>query len=199
MEGIAFIFIGAAIFTHSWHLLGLYSDTRAFGVVMAGAALALFLSFFVFEPHMLGSLDDNSITRMGELTMLKTLILAWAVYAGIVAAQGVWELEERGRRLLRRPARRRQPHLPTVLPPGLDKRRPRRHRNSPAARDSPHDRHRRPAVLLLHLPVHRAQGRLRLGDDNNVRSHSRVRTGDSHHRHRGIAEHEILQPTARGG
>lgn len=95
MEGIAFIFIGAAIFTHSWHLLGLYSDTRAFGVVMAGAALALLLSFFVFEPHMLGSLDDNSITRMGELTMLKTLILVWAVYAGIVAAQGVWELEER--------------------------------------------------------------------------------------------------------
>ena len=32
---------------------------------------------------------------MGEVAVLKTILVAWAVYAAVVAAQGIWDLEER--------------------------------------------------------------------------------------------------------
>ena len=96
MEGMALILIGTAIFTHSWYQLGLYSDGRTVGVLMAGLATALVVSLFTFEPQFLGTLSDgNDVLKTGETTVLRSLMLAWGIYMGAVAAQGFWDLDER--------------------------------------------------------------------------------------------------------
>ena len=95
MEGAALILIGGAIFSHSWHLLGLYADSRAAGVVMAGAALALLLALFTLQPQFLGGLGGNAAVRLGETTVLQTAVLIWAIYAGAVAAHCLWDMDER--------------------------------------------------------------------------------------------------------
>ncbi len=95
MEGIALILIGTAIFSQSWHLLGLYADGRTVGTIIAVLGLGLLLSFFTFEPQLLGSQSDNSTRMMAEVPVFKSLIVAWAIYAVVVGAQGIWDLEDR--------------------------------------------------------------------------------------------------------
>lgn len=95
MEGVAFILIGVALFSHSWSLLGFYADARALGITMAGVATALVLTLFVFEPQFLGSLGDSQSVRAAETDLLQILILSWAVYAAMVGAQNLWDMEER--------------------------------------------------------------------------------------------------------
>ncbi len=95
MEGIALILIGTAIFSHSWHLLGLYTDGRTVGVIMAGLALGLLLSLFTFQPQFLSEVSANGTIQDGAMTSLRTLIVIWAIYAGVVAAQGLWDMEDR--------------------------------------------------------------------------------------------------------
>jgi hypothetical protein len=95
MEGIALILIGTAIFSHSWHLLGLYSDGRTIGVIMAALAVGLAVSLFVFDPQILGEQSSHSARSMAEVPVFKAIIVAWAIYAGVVAAQGMWDLEDR--------------------------------------------------------------------------------------------------------
>ena len=55
MEGLFFILIAGALFSHAWYLLGLYNDGRTMGIVMAalgaGALIAL-----TFDPMLLGKL-----------------------------------------------------------------------------------------------------------------------------------------------
>ncbi len=95
MEGITLILIGIAIFAHSWLQLGLYSDGRTVGATTASLAGALVLAIFVFQPD--SRLMEAMIEATGrsELVVWNTLLLAWGVYMIIVAAQGVWDLEER--------------------------------------------------------------------------------------------------------
>jgi len=95
MEGIALILIGTAIFSHSWHLLGLYADPRTVGVVMAGLAAALVVALFTVQPQFLGGMGDNAAVRLGEVTVLSAVALAWAIYAVAVAAHCLWDMEER--------------------------------------------------------------------------------------------------------
>ena len=95
MEGIALILIGTAIFSHSWYLLGLYSDGRTIGVIMAALGVSLLVSLFAFSPQILGEQSTYTVRQMGEVPVLKTIIVAWAIYAGVVAAQGIWDLEDR--------------------------------------------------------------------------------------------------------
>lgn len=94
MEGLALTLIGASLFSHSWHLLGLYSEGRTIGFIMAvlGGALLITLTM---QPQLLGLQGTNSVTQLGEVTMMRTLIILWAIYAGAVAAHGWWDLEER--------------------------------------------------------------------------------------------------------
>ena len=94
MEGFALILIGAAIFSHAWYLLGLYSDGRTVGVLMAALGAGLLITL-TFEPQLLGMHGSDGAQQLGEITMMKTLIILWAAYAGAVAAQGWWDLEER--------------------------------------------------------------------------------------------------------
>lgn len=95
MEGIALILIGTAIFTHSWHQLGLYADGRAVGALMAGLAGALILSLFVFEPQFMGEIGKSAPVKADETVALKSLIIGWGVYMVVVGAQCFWDLEER--------------------------------------------------------------------------------------------------------
>ena len=94
MEGFALILIGAAIFSHAWYLLGLYSDGRTVGVLMAALGAGLLITL-TFEPQLLGMQGSDGAQQLGEITMMKTLIILWATFAGTVAAQGWWDLEER--------------------------------------------------------------------------------------------------------
>jgi hypothetical protein len=95
MEGVAFILIGVALFSHSWSLLGFYADARSLGVTMAGIAVALAVALFAFEPQFLGTLGDGQSVRGAETDLLKILIISWAIYAAIVGAQNLWDMEER--------------------------------------------------------------------------------------------------------
>ena len=95
MEGIVLILVGTAIFSHAWHLLGLYADARTVGVVMGAAALGLVLTLFAVQPQFLGGLGGNAAVRAAEITVLQTAALAWAIYAAAVAAHCVWDMEER--------------------------------------------------------------------------------------------------------
>ena len=88
MEGFALILIGAAIFSHAWYLLGLYSDGRTVGILMAALALAL-LSTLTFDPQLLGLQGADGAQKLGEVTMMKTLIVLWAAYAGAVLPDSV--------------------------------------------------------------------------------------------------------------
>ena len=94
MEGLALTLIGAAIFSHSWYLMGLYSDGRTVGVLMAALGAGMLITL-TLEPQLLGLQGADDSQKLGEITMMKTLIVMWAVYAGVVAAQGWADLEER--------------------------------------------------------------------------------------------------------
>ena len=94
MEGFAIALIGGAIFIHSLHVLGLCSDGRAIGALMAAFAAGLLLTL-TFEPQLLGTQGTNPVQRLAEVTVMKSLIIMWAIYAAAVAAQVAWSLDER--------------------------------------------------------------------------------------------------------
>jgi hypothetical protein len=92
MEGIFFILVGAALFTQSWYVLGLYSEGRTMGVFM-GALGLLMLGTVMFGA----SLEAVLLTgdAVATMTMFKGLVVVWAVYALGAGAQGLWEFEDR--------------------------------------------------------------------------------------------------------
>ncbi len=95
MEGIVLILIGTAIFSHSWYLLGLYADGRTTGVIMAGLGIAMVLSLFTFAPQFINGLSPDSDIRTASTFLIQTITVIWAIYALAVAAQALWDLEER--------------------------------------------------------------------------------------------------------
>ena len=93
MEGIFFLLIGAAIFSQSWHVLGLYSEGRTMGVLAAGLGL-LTLGTMMFgttvTPTLISGEGSTELT-----TALNALIVLWAVYAIVVGAINIWDLDSR--------------------------------------------------------------------------------------------------------
>lgn len=93
MEGFFFILIAGALFSHAWYLLGLYNDGRTMGIVMAalgaGALIAL-----TFTPMLLGSAGSPA-AMVAQVTIMKAVIIMWAIYAAVVAAQGLWDFDDR--------------------------------------------------------------------------------------------------------
>ena len=99
MEGVALVLVGAVMFNHSWYLLRLYPDGRTMGIFVGALGLAA-LATLTFDPMLLtGVGDDGSALRganaLAEITMLKLVIIVWAGYAIGVAAQAIWEFDER--------------------------------------------------------------------------------------------------------
>ena len=89
MEGVFLTLIGAAIFSQSWHILGMYAEGRTMGINVGTLGL-ITLSAIVLRPVVL-----TGQSMLIEATVLKTLIALWAVYALAVAAHGIWDLDER--------------------------------------------------------------------------------------------------------
>ena len=93
MEGIFFLLIGAAIFSQSWHVLGLYSEGRTMGVFTTGLGL-LTLGTIMFGTTITPTLiSGGGSTEL--LTALTALIVLWAIYSLGVGAQGIWETDPR--------------------------------------------------------------------------------------------------------
>jgi len=106
MEGIFFILIGAALFTQSWYILGLYSEGRTMGVLVGGLgllALGTFMLGGAMDMTLLVVGDDVSIDKipaavakaLKATTVLKALMVVWVAYTFGVAAHGLWEFEDR--------------------------------------------------------------------------------------------------------
>ncbi len=105
MEALFFVLIGAALFSQSWYMLGLYSDGRTVGVVMGGLGLLAIGSVLLSPASTLTASGSAWMLLTGEgvkagpwlaqTMIMKTLILAWGLYAVAVAAQGLWDLDER--------------------------------------------------------------------------------------------------------
>ena len=97
MEAVFLVLIGAMLFSQAWHMMGLYSDGRSVGVVIGGLGLAS-LGAIMLDPMLLTGSGDKPIgpaTHLAELTVTKGLIGVWAVYGVAVAAQTIWDFEER--------------------------------------------------------------------------------------------------------
>jgi hypothetical protein len=99
MEGIFFILIGAALFTQSWYILGLYSEGRTMGVLVGGLgvlALGTFMLGGAMDATLLLDNDKADAKQvLQETTALKALMMVWVAYTFGVAAHGLWEFEDR--------------------------------------------------------------------------------------------------------
>ena len=93
MEGVALVLIGAALFSQSWYLLGLYADGRTMGIYTGGLGLAALITITMVPQVLLG--NDPDANQLAETTVMKMLIIVWAAYAVGVGAHGMWEFDER--------------------------------------------------------------------------------------------------------
>ncbi len=99
MEAVFLILIGAAIFSHSWSLLGMYHEGRTMGTFVGGLGLVALISL-TMAPMILTALDADGRPVSGEafaaqINVTKILIILWVGYALGVAANGIWEFDER--------------------------------------------------------------------------------------------------------
>ena len=98
MEGVFFVLIAAALFSHSWHLLGLYHEGRTVGLYTAGLGLVSLIAL-TLAPMVLSASGSAASAGASDIlagtTMMKVLIILWAGYAVGVGAQGLWEFDER--------------------------------------------------------------------------------------------------------
>lgn len=98
MEGVFFVLIAAALFSHSWHLLGLYHEGRTVGLYTAGLGLVSLIAL-TLAPMVLSASGSAASAGAPDVlagtTMMKVLIILWAGYAVGVGAQGLWEFDER--------------------------------------------------------------------------------------------------------
>ncbi len=93
MEGIFFLLIGAAIFSQAWYVLGLFSEGRTTGVLLAVLGL-LSLGTFMFSTTITPTLiSGEGATEL--LTAFTALIILWAIYAVAVGTHGIWDLDTR--------------------------------------------------------------------------------------------------------
>ena len=93
MEGLALILIGAALFSHSWYLLGVYPEGRTMGVFTAALGLAALITLTMAPMVLTG--EGKGADLLAETTIMKGLIILWAGYAVAVGAHGLWELDDR--------------------------------------------------------------------------------------------------------
>ena len=102
MEGTFLVLIGAVLFSQSWYVLGMYSEGRTMGVFIGGLgllALATIMFAPTFEPMLLTEVGETVVVKasdvLAEVTVLKLLIVVWALYALGVGAHGLWDFDDR--------------------------------------------------------------------------------------------------------
>ena len=92
MEALFLVLIGAVLFSQSWQLLGLYSDTRTTGLLMMVLGVITVLgaiSASLYEPMLLTSSADMATETM----VMKVVIVSWAIYAIVGGAQYLWDFD----------------------------------------------------------------------------------------------------------
>ena len=109
MEALGLILIAAALFCHSWYILGLYPDGRTVGIYVGAFGLAALIATTMAPMLLIGG-DSAAVADAGgdagrnfysiaaglaETTMMKTLIIVWAIYAVGVGAQSLLDYDER--------------------------------------------------------------------------------------------------------
>ena len=94
MEGVFFTLIGAALFSQSWYVLGLYAEGRTMGVFVGGLGL-ISLGAITFTPMLLTGDGVSTANNLAEVSIIKLLIIVWALYAVGVAAHGLWDFDDR--------------------------------------------------------------------------------------------------------
>lgn len=101
MEGVFLVLIGGVLFSQAWYVLGMYSEGRSMGIFVGGMGLlALGTIAFAFEPVLLTGLNNGKTVSsgaqlIGQVMVMKTVIVVWALYAIGVAASGLWDFDER--------------------------------------------------------------------------------------------------------
>ena len=94
MEAVVLLLIGAVLFSHSWYLLGLFTEGRGMGVIAMALGLGLLgVAVGVFEPLSMPDLVGG--TANPAIVTVQTYALLWAGYTFAVAAHGVWDFDER--------------------------------------------------------------------------------------------------------
>ena len=93
MEGIFFILIGAALFSQSWYVLGLYAEGRSMGMIVGGLGLASLIA--ITMTPMLLTVDGPRTGVLDQTTVMQWLIVVWAMYAVAVGAHGLWDFDDR--------------------------------------------------------------------------------------------------------
>ena len=91
MEAVALILIAGARFCHSWYILGLYPDGRTVGIYIGALALASLITI-TFAPLILTNAGADGLA---QTTLMKVLIIVWSGYGIGVAAQAIWDYDER--------------------------------------------------------------------------------------------------------
>tara|TARA_B100001750_G_scaffold240497_1_gene250355 strand:+ start:6975 stop:7514 length:540 start_codon:yes stop_codon:yes gene_type:complete len=91
VEGIFFLILGGALFAHSWHLLGMYSDGRTMGIILGGLGI-LTLYTTTMDPLVVESVAKHALI-VGSA--MKALMFVWAIYMLIIAAHGIFDFDER--------------------------------------------------------------------------------------------------------
>ncbi len=90
MVGLFLILLAALLFAQSWYFLGLYSDPRTFGLIVAALAVGIAVSVGgTFEPIILSK--DAALLTLA----FRGFVILWAVYGAAVAAHGLFGFEER--------------------------------------------------------------------------------------------------------
>ena len=105
MEGLFFVLIGAALFSQSWYMLGVYSEGKTVGVLVGGLGVLAIAAVLLAPAATLTASGSAWMLLTGDgvkagpwlaqTMIMKTLILAWGLYAVGVGAHGLWDLEEK--------------------------------------------------------------------------------------------------------
>ena len=93
MEPIFLICIGAALFAHAWYVMGMYDDGRTTGTVVGALGAGALVSLTV-DPVLMGTETTGSL-QAAEVNVFKALVVFWAIYAGAIAAHGVYDFDDR--------------------------------------------------------------------------------------------------------
>ncbi len=84
---MAFLFIlPAALWAHAWQMLGRYGSPRSLGVVGAGVGIILLALVALWRDEAIIVGSDNA---------LSALVLAWAIYGGLLAAVAMRGYDQR--------------------------------------------------------------------------------------------------------
>lgn len=91
MEIVFLTLISGLLFTQSWQFRRYYLNSKSLGVIAGAIAIAL-LATVVFQ-------DKEGLTVLGDggnvSLAMSVLTLAWAGYAGLLAAVALWGYDER--------------------------------------------------------------------------------------------------------